>query len=76
MDGRTNRRTEQKDFLIFFLLDSFSDLRKSDSRNSSGQEQKVFYATRATRGYKKKLDFIENSGKNLENPNFWFFSDL
>ena len=24
----------------------------------------------------KTRDFLENSGKNSKNPNFWFFSDL
>ena len=38
-------------FIFFILLVYFSDLRKSDCRNSSGKERKVFYATRATRGY-------------------------
>ena len=40
-------------FIFYSLLVSFSDSRKSDRRNSSGQEQKVRYATRATRGYQK-----------------------
>ena len=40
-------------FFVFILFASFSDLRKSDRRNSSGKERKVLYATRATRGYKK-----------------------
>ena len=41
--------------ILFFLLPfiSFSDLRKLDRRFSSGQEQKMLYATRAMRGYQK-----------------------
>ena len=49
---RTNWR-ENCFLFIFFLFVSFSDLRKSDRRNSSGQERKVFYETRVTRGYQK-----------------------
>ena len=41
------------DFNFFSLFISFSDLRKYDRQNSSGQERKVFYAMRATRGYQK-----------------------
>ena len=53
-DRRGRRVREDFFFFFFFLLFSyFSDLRKSDRRNSSGQERKVLYATRATRGYQK-----------------------
>ena len=52
------RRTERREvreifFNLFILFVSFSDLWKSDHRNSSGKERKVFYATRATREYQK-----------------------
>ena len=40
-------------FLLFLLFVSFSDLRKSDRRFSSGLKVKLIYATRATRGYQK-----------------------
>ena len=55
MERGTNRMTERrKKILNFFsLFISFSDLQKSDRRNSSGQEQEVLYLTRATRGYQK-----------------------
>ena len=54
-DGKSVGSTERATiFLFFFLLFiSFSDLRKSDLRNSSGKERKVLYVTRATRGYQK-----------------------
>ena len=48
-----HRRQRRIIFLVFILFASFSDLRKSDRRNSSGKERKVLYATRATRGYQK-----------------------
>ena len=41
------------DKIFIFFFSFFSDLRKSDRRFSSGKEQKVLYATRATRGYQK-----------------------
>ena len=45
---------EGESFILkFSLFVSFLDLRKSDLRNSSGQEQKLLYATRATCGYQK-----------------------
>ena len=63
-------------FNFFLLFIYFLDLRKLERRFSSGQERKVLYATRATRGYQKHGIFAENSGKSSKNPNFWFFSDL
>ena len=38
---------------IFFFFASFSDLRKSDHRFSSGLKAKLIYAMRATRGHQK-----------------------
>ena len=35
----------------FFLFASFSDLRKSDRRFSSGLKAKLIHGTRATRGH-------------------------
>ena len=61
---------------IFLLLVSFSDLRKSNRRNSLGKERKVLYMTRATRGYQKHGISPRIQVKNSENPNFWFFSHL
>ena len=40
-------------FLLFFIFVSFSYLRKSDRRFSSGLKAKLIYAMRATRGYQK-----------------------
>ena len=47
-------------FFIFFLLVSFSDLRKSDRRISSGLKAKLIYAMRATRGH-QKVGVLTNS---------------
>ena len=45
---------DERIFFIFFLsLVSFSDLRKSDRRFSSGLKAKLIYAMRATRGHQK-----------------------
>ena len=54
---------ERLSFNFFSLFVSFSDLRKSDCSNSSGQERKVFYATRATRGYQKHGISLRNQVK-------------
>ena len=40
-------------FLFFLLFVSFSDLRKSDRRFSSGLKEKLIYEMRATRGHQK-----------------------
>ena len=40
-------------FFIFLIFASFSDLRKSDRRFSSGLKEKLIYAMRATRGHQK-----------------------
>ena len=46
--------SDERIFFIFFLsLLSFSDLRKSDRRFSSGLKTKLIYAMRATRGHQK-----------------------
>ena len=52
-DGRDLGARRERVIRFFFLLISFSDLRKSDRRNLSDQERKVLYETRATRGYQK-----------------------
>ena len=51
--GRWTCKESDDIFFFFLLFISFSDLWKSDCRNSSGKERKVLYATRATRGYQK-----------------------
>ena len=40
-------------FLLFLLIVSFLDLRKSDRRFSSGLKAKLIYAMRATRRHQK-----------------------
>ena len=78
-DGRESVQIrEEREILNFFsLLISFSDLQKFDHRISSGKERKVLYATRATRGYKKKKGISPRiQVKIRKNPNFLFFSDL
>ena len=47
-------------FLLFLLFVSFSDLRKSDRRFSSGLKAKLIYATRATRRH-QKVGVLTNS---------------
>ena len=51
---REERAVMREYFLFFFIfLVSFSDLRKSDLRFSSGLKAKLIYAMRATRGHQK-----------------------
>ena len=45
---------------FFFLFASFSNLRKSDRRFSSGLKAKLIYAARATRGH-QNLEVSSNS---------------
>ena len=58
-DGRERREREALEregenyFLFFLLFASFSDLRKSDLKFSSGLKAKLINATRATRGHQK-----------------------
>ena len=55
------RKGAWREFIFnFFLFASFSDLRKSDSRFSSGLKTKLIYATRAMRGH-KNLGVSSNS---------------
>ena len=55
-----HREGREYDFYFFFLFVSFSDLRKSDRRFSSGLKAKLIYATRATRGH-QNLGVSSNS---------------
>ena len=50
----------ERKIFYFFLFASFSDLRKSDRRFSSGLKAKLIYATRATRGH-QNLGVSSNS---------------
>ena len=56
--GRAVER--ERKYFIFSILTSFSDLRKSDRRFSSGLKAKLIYATRATRGH-QNLGVSSNS---------------
>ena len=52
-------RWREKNIYIFLFI-SFSDLRKSDNRFSSGLKAKLIHATRATRGH-QNLGVSSNS---------------
>ena len=57
-------------FFFFYSLHFFLIFTEIGPLEFVGSKMKVFYATRAMRGYQKTRDFIENSGKSSENPNF------
>ena len=57
-------------YLLKFLFNSLSDLRKSDSRISSGQTRKVLYAMRAMRENQKHGISPRNQVKIRKNPSF------
>ena len=59
-------------FLLFLLFVSFSDLRKSDSRFSSGLKAKLIYAMTATRGH-QKVGVSTNSVNEGIYPT-WFYT--
>ena len=63
-------------FFIFFFF-RFS-LQYTEFRPSEfvGLRTKVHLLDEGYAWVPKTRDFTENSGKSLENPNFWFFSDL
>ena len=50
---RENEGIEREILIIFSLLVSFSDLRKSDRWISSELKEKLIYAMRAMRGHQK-----------------------
>ena len=52
-EGERVRERENIFFLFFLLFASFSDLRKSDCRFSSGLKAKLIYTMRATSGHQK-----------------------
>ena len=60
MHQEGERWGERNFFFFFFLFASFSDLRKSDRRFSSGLKAKLIHATRATRGH-QNLGVSSNS---------------
>ena len=49
---------------------SLNDLRRSGGRNSSGQEQKFIYLTKARRGYQKHGISPRIKARSLENQRF------
>ena len=60
--GRPGERERYREFYFYFFLVfvSFSDLRKSDRRFSSGLKAKLIYATRAMRRH-QNLGVSSNS---------------
>ena len=56
MKGEEASDAEMRDIFIFIFLffASFSDLRKSDRRFSSGQKAKLIHVARATREYQNR----------------------
>ena len=67
-DGEGERNRENIYFL-FFLFDT----RSFDRRNSSGQEQKFIYSTRAMCEYQKYGISLRIQVRSSENPKFWYF---
>ena len=60
METNWREREGENDFFSFyFLLVSFSDLRKSNRRLSSEQKEKLVYAKRATHRY-QYLSLLSN----------------
>ena len=61
-DEQEGESVEERDIFIFIFLlfASFSNLRKSDRRFSSGLKAKLIHTTRATRGY-QNLGVLSNS---------------
>ena len=60
-------------FIFFIFFSSLFDIRSFDRRNSSGQEQKFIYLTRATREYKKYGISPRIQVRSSENPKFRYF---
>ena len=58
--GRRETSVGERKIFYFFLFVSFSDLRKSDRRFSSGLKAKLIHATRAMRGH-QNLGVSSNS---------------
>ena len=60
-------------FCFFIFFSSLFDTRSCDRRNSSGQERKFIYSTRATREYQKHGISPRIQVRSLENPKFQYF---
>ena len=73
---RTRFRKERSFFLIFFSFLFFLRFTKIGLSEFVGPGTKSSLRDEGYAWVPKTWDFIENSGKNSKNPNFWFFSDL
>ena len=60
-------------YFIFIFLSSLFDAGSFDRQNSSGQERKFIYSTRATRAYQKHGISPRIQVRSLKNPKFWYF---
>ena len=60
-------------YFIFIFFASFFDIRSFDRRNSSGQERKFIYSTRATHEYQKHGISPRIQVRSAKNPKFWYF---
>ena len=72
----------RESFILFFFIffSSLFDIQSFDRRNSSGQEQKFIYSTRATREYQKhgisSRIQVKSSKKNLSFEIFTKISEV
>ena len=66
----------REDFFLFFFSLVISHIYENLTVGIRRAKNEKCSTRRGLRVGTKKEDFTENSGKNLENPNFWFFSDL
>ena len=71
-EGDVRELTErEREYIFIFIFFSFLfDTWSFDRRNSSGQEQKFIYSTRATREYQKHGISPRIQVRSSENPNF------
>ena len=60
-------------FFIFIFFSFLFDTQSFDRRNSSGQERKFIYSTRAMREYKKHGILPTIQVRSSENPKFRYF---
>ena len=60
-------------FIFFIFFSSLFDTRSFDRRNSSSQERKFIYSTRATREYQKHGISQRIQVRSSENPKFQYF---
>ena len=60
-------------FIFYFFYSSLFDTRSFDRRNSSGQERKFIYSTKATREYQKHGILPRIQVRSSEKPKFQYF---